>query len=56
MQTLLATNKAIDSALIQWHRPNDMHYSSPMMLRDPVGMAIIFQGGRGILDHNSAKM
>ncbi len=35
---------------------SDWQYSSPMMLGDPVGAAVTFQGGRATLYHNPAKM
>ncbi len=48
---------AIDSALIQWHKSIvRMTDSSPMMLGDPVEVAIILQGVRATLDHNPVKM
>ncbi len=35
---------------------SEWQYSSPMMLGNPVGAAIIFQGVRATLDHNPVKM
>ncbi len=35
---------------------SEWQYSSPMMLGDPVGAAIIFQDVRATLDHNPVQM
>jgi len=41
----LYSQKVIDSFLIQWHmESSDYQYSSPIVLREPVGVAVIFLG------------